>query len=205
MSTQGPFDPFLSERLVYRAVEDTAADENFVHHIQRDAEAQSGSSYGLLRPESIKASNEFKTRIAEHSLLGAMVCLRDATGAAAAGERIGILVLKANPPALAPHRWSEISIDVAAAHRGRGYGAETLRWAQWWAFQMAGLHRLQLRAFAFNAGAARLYARLGFREEGRLREHMWFNGRWHDIVIFGILEHEWRDGQKTKLKEGCEE
>lgn len=63
MSTIKPFDPFRSERLVYRAVNDGPEDEAFVHAIQRDAEAQSGSSYGLLRPESIKNSNEFKEQL----------------------------------------------------------------------------------------------------------------------------------------------
>ncbi|KAI1186748.1 putative GNAT family acetyltransferase [Nemania serpens] len=195
MSTIKPFNPFRSERLVYRAVEDTPEDEAFVHAIQHDAEAQSGSSYGLLRPESVKKSNEFKEHI-ERCLLGAIVCLAPTNEREHAGEPVGILCLKANPPSWAPHRWTDISIDVLKKHQGKGYGGEAIEWSLWWAFQMAGLHRVQIQAFGFNTGAMRLYSRLGFKEEGRMRDHIWFAGSWHDGVIYGILEDEWRDEQR---------
>ncbi|KAI3325443.1 putative GNAT family acetyltransferase [Xylariaceae sp. AK1471] len=200
MSTTKPFNPFRSARLVYRAVNDSPEDDAFVHAIGRDAEAQSGSSYGLLRPESMKNSKDFKEHIAK-CLLGTIVCLPPISEEEIAGEPVGILCLKANPPAFAPHRWTDISIDVLKKHQGKGYGGEAIRWSLWWAFQMAGLHRVQIQAFSFNTGAMRLYERLGFREEGRVREHMWFAGSWHDNLIYGILEDEWRDGQRKAERE----
>ncbi|KAI1323366.1 putative GNAT family acetyltransferase [Xylariaceae sp. FL0255] len=201
MSTTKPFNPFRSARLVYRAVNDDIADEDFVHAIQRDAEAQSGSSYGLLRPESKKASRGFKEHIADKCLLGVIVCLQPENEDEVAGEPVGILCLKANPPGHAVHRWTDVSIDVLKKHQGKGYGGEAIRWALWWSFQMAGLHRVQIQAFSFNTGAMKLYERLGFREEGRLRDHMWFAGEWHDGLIYGMLEHEWRDGQMKAGRE----
>lgn len=215
MATTGPFNPFFSLRLVYRAVQYTPEDEAFVHAIQSDAEAQSGSSYGLLRPESLKASNEFRDHVASKCILGAIICLPATTSTTTTGDNegktaqqqqptagtpVGILCLKANPPHLAHHRWTDVSIDIHADHRGKGYGAEAIEWALWYAFQMAGLHRVQIQAFAFNEGAIKLYRRLGFTEEGRQRDFMWFNGGWHDSFIFGMLEDEWRatrHGNKT--------
>ncbi|KAJ1335393.1 [ribosomal protein S5]-alanine N-acetyltransferase [Microdochium nivale] len=226
-----PFNPFVSSRLVYRAVKDTPEDEAFVHAIQSDAEAQSGSSYGLLRPESLKASNEFREHIASKCILGAIICLPATTTNTnadnddddnnnnknaqqkkkqqqqqqqqqqpAAGTPVGILCLKSNPPHHVHHRWTDVSIDVHADHRGKGYGGEAIEWALWYAFQMAGLHRVQIQAFAFNEGAIKLYGRLGFREEGRLRDFMWFDGAWHDNVIFGMLEDEWRASRPGKTE-----
>ncbi|KAI0104668.1 putative GNAT family acetyltransferase [Nemania sp. FL0031] len=195
MSTVKPFDPFRSERLVYRAVEDTREDEAFVHDIQRDAEAQSGASYGLLRPESVKSSNEFKEHISK-CLLGAIICLAPTDEKESAGQPVGILCLKANPPSWAPHRWTDISIDILKKYQGKGYGGEAIRWSLWWAFQMAGLHRVQIQAFSFNGGAMKLYERLGFKEEGRIRDHMFFAGSWHDGLIYGILEDEWRERER---------
>ncbi|KAI0202091.1 putative GNAT family acetyltransferase [Astrocystis sublimbata] len=193
MSTVKPFDPFHSKRLVYRAVEDSQEDGAFVHAIQRDAEAQSGSSYGLLRPESIKNSNDFKEHITK-CLLGVIICLPNENDPV--GEPVGILCLKANPPSWAPHRWTDVSIDILRKHQGNGYGNEAISWSLWWAFQMAGLHRVQIQAFSFNTGASKLYERLGFQLEGRIRHHMWFAGQWHDGLIYGILEDEWRDVQR---------
>jgi RimJ/RimL family protein N-acetyltransferase len=192
-----PFNPFRSLRLVYRAVHNTPEDEAFIHAIGLDAEAQSGSSYGLLRPESKQNSKEWQEYIAG-CLLGVIICLPSTSESEGeiAGEPVGVLCLKANPPAQATHRWTDISIDVLRKHQGKGYGSEAIRWGIWWAFQMAGLHRVQIKAFSFNTGAMRLYERLGFKEEGRIRDHMWFNGGWHDGMIYGMLEDEWRDGQR---------
>ncbi|KAI1207621.1 putative GNAT family acetyltransferase [Annulohypoxylon truncatum] len=207
MSATKPFNPFYSERLIYRAVEDTIWDGEFVNRIQKDAEAQSGSSYRLLTPESMKMSKEFKQHIAEKCLLGAIICLPDTTdvknppSSGIAGEAVGIICLKSNPPHLAHHRWSDISIDIAKAHRGKGYGGEAIMWALWYGFAMAGLHRIQIGAFSFNDGAVRLYKKLGFTEEGRQRDYMWFNGGWQDYVLFSMLEDEWREKQKKTEKE----
>ncbi|KAI1453917.1 putative GNAT family acetyltransferase [Annulohypoxylon moriforme] len=203
MSTTKPFNPFHSKRLIYRAVEDSFEDEAFVNLIQRDAEAQSGSSYGLLRPESMKMSKEFKKHVAENCLLGAIVCLPSAgspPSSGSPGDRVGIVCLKSTPPNQAHHRWSDISIDIAKGYRGKGYGSEAIMWALWYGFQMAGLHRVSIGAFSFNDGAVKLYKELGFTEEGRQRDFMWFDGGWHDHILFSMLEDEWRDIQKKAGK-----
>lgn len=38
-----------------------------------------------------------------------------------------------------------------------------------------------------------LYERkLGFVFEGRKRELLWYNGGWHDLLSFSMLEREWK-------------
>ncbi|RYP18800.1 hypothetical protein DL765_003735 [Monosporascus sp. GIB2] len=196
MSAAEPFDAFRSERLVYRDVEDSPEDKAFVYSIQRDVRVQSITSYGLLRPENKRSSNKFKEHIAEKCILGAIICLPPASEDEVAGKPIGIVCLTANPPHFAHHRNSEISINIARAHRGNGYGAEAIMWSLWYGFQMAGLHRMEIHATSFNFNSISWHKRLGFKEEGRLREHVWFNGGWHDDIVFGVLEHEWREMSK---------
>ncbi|KAI1088290.1 putative GNAT family acetyltransferase [Rostrohypoxylon terebratum] len=170
MSPTKPFNPFYSERLLYRAVENTPEDEAFVNLIQKDTEAQSGSSYGLLQPESMKASNGFKLHVAEKCLLGAIICLptheMGPPSSGFAGQPIGIICLKSNPPRLAHHRWSDISIDIVKEYRGKGYGGEAIKWALWYGFQMAGLHRIQIGAFSFNTGAVNYIRSWGSLKKG---------------------------------------
>ena len=36
-----------------------------------------------------------------------------------------------------------------------------------------------------------MHLRVGFKEEGRLRDFVFKNGRYHDRVEFGILRQEW--------------
>jgi RimJ/RimL family protein N-acetyltransferase len=76
--------------------------------------------------------------------------------------------------------------------RGQGYGLEASRLILSYAFDELGLHRVMLRVFPFNDRALRTYARLGFREEGRLRESYHRRGAFHDTILMSILESEWR-------------
>jgi RimJ/RimL family protein N-acetyltransferase len=42
-----------------------------------------------------------------------------------------------------------------------------------------------------NEASARLMNRLGMREEGRIRDHVFVRGAWRDSVVHSILEDEW--------------
>jgi ribosomal-protein-alanine N-acetyltransferase len=58
-------------------------------------------------------------------------------------------------------------------------------------FQELGLHRMEARVDPENTASIRLVHRLGFREEGRLRERTLLpDGSWTDLAIFGLLAHE---------------
>jgi RimJ/RimL family protein N-acetyltransferase len=74
----------------------------------------------------------------------------------------------------------------------RSYGTEAARLLINYGFQQLNLHRISSYAFAFNERSIRLHRKIGFREEGRLRQATFKNGQYHDHVQFGILREEWR-------------
>ena len=74
----------------------------------------------------------------------------------------------------------------------RGYGLEAAQLLINYGFQQLNLHRISSSAIAFNERSIKLHRKLGFREEGRLRQAMFKNGQYHDRVEFGILSEEWR-------------
>jgi RimJ/RimL family protein N-acetyltransferase len=92
-----------------------------------------------------------------------------------------------------PHlvAWFSIGIGDPDA-RGKGYGTEALSLGTRFAFDDLNLHRLQLSVFAYNERAIRLYTRLGFTHEGTYREYLQRDGRRHDMLLYGMLAHEWR-------------
>lgn len=190
-----PFNPFTSKRLLYRAVEDNSEDEEFVHNIQKDAEAQSGAMYRRIVPENKKASNKIKESLLDKGLLNVIVCLPSDT---ANPVPIGILTLSDLDGRFAHHRHTYVGIDILAPYRGEGYGGEVIEWSLGYAFRIAGMHRVGIQAFSYNQGAMRLYEKLGFVLEGRNREEVWFDGEWHDNVTFGMLEGEWREKLKRE-------
>ena len=60
------------------------------------------------------------------------------------------------------------------------------------AFDDMNLHRVEMGVFAFNTRAIACYEGLGFVREGTHREYLQRDGQRHDMYLYGILEHEWR-------------
>ncbi len=86
---------------------------------------------------------------------------------------------------------------------GQGYGTDAVRTLLRLAFEEMGLHRISLRVFDFNQRAIRCYEKCGFRHEGRQREAHFTEGRYHDVLLMGILAQEFAlQEEHSKSKEG---
>jgi RimJ/RimL family protein N-acetyltransferase len=79
----------------------------------------------------------------------------------------------------------------ARDHWGKGYATEATRLMVDHAFLTLNLNRVALQVYEFNERAARIYERVGFRREGRLRQDVYRDGRFWDTLEMGILRSEW--------------
>jgi RimJ/RimL family protein N-acetyltransferase len=70
---------------------------------------------------------------------------------------------------------------------GRGYGTEATQLVVNHAFDVAGLHRIQLEVYDFNPRAQRVYEKCGFIREGLHRDALHWDGQWHDAIFMSIL------------------
>lgn len=75
----------------------------------------------------------------------------------------------------------------------QGIGSEAIRSILDYGFNFLGLHKVYLTVFEYNARAIRCYTKCGFIEEGRLREQRFYSGRFYDVLIMGMTEHEYRN------------
>lgn len=90
-------------------------------------------------------------------------------------------------------RSAECIIDIGEkAAWGKGIGQASFNMVMNYAFNELNFHRLTLRVFSFNERAISLYKKLGFKEEGIMREAFYRSGEWHDIHIMGILKKEYQ-------------
>lgn len=80
-----------------------------------------------------------------------------------------------------------------AKHQGQGYGTEALRLMLDYAFGILQLHRVELNVYAFNERAAHVYERAGFKIEGRQRDALFYDHKYHDSILMSILEDEYRE------------
>lgn len=91
------------------------------------------------------------------------------------------------------NRAAEVGIAIGdPAYWGKGYGTEALRLLVGHGFAELNLHRIALRVYDFNVRAIRSYEKLGFQHEGRLRQALFREGRYHDVLVMGLLAEEWR-------------
>jgi len=74
----------------------------------------------------------------------------------------------------------------------KSYGTDAAKLAINYGFQQLNLHRISSAAVAFNERSIKFHKKLGFQEEGRLRQAMFKNGQYHDRVEFGLLREEWK-------------
>ncbi len=85
------------------------------------------------------------------------------------------------------NRVAELAIMIGAPYRGRGYGREAMALLCDFCFREMNLHRLKVSVFAFNEAALRCYAANGFEREGVLREEIWRDGAYRDVILLGRL------------------
>ena len=89
-------------------------------------------------------------------------------------------------------RKAELGIAIADLEMtSRGYGPEAMALMLDYAFRTLNLHRVWLSVHAFNERAKKAYLSLGFVEEGRLRESYFWDGKYHDDILMGILRDGW--------------
>jgi RimJ/RimL family protein N-acetyltransferase len=80
---------------------------------------------------------------------------------------------------------------LGPAGRGRGLGTEAAKLIIGYGFELLHLHRIALEVYAFNPRARHVYEKIGFRQEGVLREALWHDGTWIDATVMSILADEW--------------
>ena len=86
----------------------------------------------------------------------------------------------------------ELGYWIGSVHEGRGIVTRACRALIGYAFEELGLHRVTICAATDNARSRAIPSRLGFTEEGRLREAERTSTGYHDLVVYGLLEREWR-------------
>lgn len=61
-----------------------------------------------------------------------------------------------------------------------------------YAFENLNLHKVCGQAIAYNEKSKRFHLRLGFKEEGELKEQYYDGENYHSIILFGLLKDEWQ-------------
>lgn len=82
---------------------------------------------------------------------------------------------------------AEVGYWIGVDHWGRGYCSEALVGLIGYAHQGLGLTRIVARCAASNPGSARVMEKAGLVREGLLRQHTRKQGRFEDMLLYGMV------------------
>ena len=77
----------------------------------------------------------------------------------------------------------------------RGYGRDVVKLLTKYAFRLLNLRKVWLTTNGSNIRAQRAFAACGFAEEGRLRDHLWLDGRYDDLVYMAAFREDALPGE----------
>jgi len=75
---------------------------------------------------------------------------------------------------------------------GKNFAHDALSHVLKWLFSEQNIHRVTLETYATNKRAIKFFQKLGFKQEGTIREAVYFDGEYYDIISLGILASEFR-------------
>jgi RimJ/RimL family protein N-acetyltransferase len=90
------------------------------------------------------------------------------------------------------HQRADVGIRIGKAYRARGHGQDAVRTLLDYGFRHLNLQKISLQVLADDEGAVGAYRKAGFVEEGRLRNHTWYDGTRHDELVMSVLRAEWQ-------------
>lgn len=89
-------------------------------------------------------------------------------------------------------RNAHIGYWIARPRWGKGYASEATSVLIGAGFRELGLHRVHTGVLPDNQRSIRVLLRLGFRHEGCARQDTFVEGRYLDLLLFGLLRREFR-------------
>jgi len=80
---------------------------------------------------------------------------------------------------------------VAPNYRMRAHVWELAALFSDYLFQYYPLRKIYAEVVAHNEYASELYARIGFKNEGRLRDYVWYDDRFWDWLLLALSREDW--------------
>lgn len=78
-----------------------------------------------------------------------------------------------------------------SAYRNKGYGTEAMRILLDFTFNQVNINKIRLSVYSFNDRAIKSYEKCGFSVEGVLRQEIFREGKYYDVIAMGILRDEY--------------
>lgn len=102
---------------------------------------------------------------------------------------IGLNALQLN------NKRAEIGYELHPSYWRNGFATEALKEVLNFSFEQLDLHRVGAVVYPENKVSLNLLKKLGFTNEGLLRDYIYQNKQSHDTYVLSLLKHEWEKSQ----------
>ena len=86
------------------------------------------------------------------------------------------------------HRLADIGVMLGEKDSwGKGYASEAISLLSEHAFKNLNLHKLTAGCYKPNEGSLKAFEKAGFETEGVRKKHCFFNGKYVDAILLGLL------------------
>ena len=83
-----------------------------------------------------------------------------------------------------------IGITIGRKYWNRGYGLDSIRTLCRYLFNNKQAHKIELEVVSENKRAIKCYRKCGFKDEGVRRSKYYYNGKYIDTIVMGLLKEE---------------
>ena len=144
-------------------------------------------------PRTIEGFDRFIAKSLEEQAAGSSICY----GIVPKGYdcAVGIIQVRGIQPDLGHAEWG---FALGEAFWGTGVFNPCAIAVVDFAIETMGIRRLEARATAANARGNGALCKVGASPEGVLTSSFLKNGRYHDQLLWAILESEWREGREVE-------
>ena len=77
------------------------------------------------------------------------------------------------------------------AYHSKGYGTDAMKVLVRFIFEQMNINKVKLEVYSFNKRAISCYEKVGFQVEGVLKEEIFRNGKYHDIIEMSIFKRDY--------------
>jgi ribosomal-protein-serine acetyltransferase len=95
------------------------------------------------------------------------------------------------------NRKTEIGFWLGESFQGKGLVTKSCRVMIDYAFNELKLNRVEMQCGAENTKSRKIPEKLGFREEGIIRQSGWIHDHFVDFVIYGMLASDWKNENQS--------
>jgi RimJ/RimL family protein N-acetyltransferase len=86
-------------------------------------------------------------------------------------------------------------ISIFREYRRKGYAEEAVRILLRYCFYELRMQKCNSACIEINEGSIRLHQKIGFQQEGRIRQNIYLNGKFYDDLLWGLLREEFDENE----------